>query len=175
MKPFRTIMYIANYEGDSITNYVKLTLTNCIGKAPKLGFKKDFFAPEFEIKARENTLAGLATKLVDYVSTLPTDDTTAPTFTRTGSGDIEVPAALVGSLDELGTIYLVPSGATITTVAQLQNLVSSGLGKYGTMLSADVDVSIATTGLAAGAYKAYGVDLAGNISTGTAVTLIDEV
>lgn len=71
MKPFQAEIYIANYIGDSIENYTKITLTNCKGKAPKLSFKKDFFAPEFEIKARENTKADLAMKLVDYVDVLP--------------------------------------------------------------------------------------------------------
>jgi len=71
IKPFKAEIYVANYEGDSIKGYVKVTLNNCIGKAPKLGFKKDFFAPEFEIKARENTKANLPIKSVDYVDTLP--------------------------------------------------------------------------------------------------------
>lgn len=71
MKPFQAEIYVANYEGDSIKGYVKVTLTNCTGKAPKLGFKKDFFAPEFEIKARENTKASKSVKLIDYVDALP--------------------------------------------------------------------------------------------------------
>lgn len=71
MKPFQAEIYVANYAGDSITGYVKITLNNCTGKAPKLSFKKDFFAPEFEIKARENTLASKPIKSVDYVDELP--------------------------------------------------------------------------------------------------------
>ncbi len=173
MKPFQAEIYIANYSGDSIVNYIKLTLTNCTGKAPKLGFKRDFFAPEFEIKARENTLANKAIKLIDYVSSLPTADTTAPTYTRTGSGDLEIPGNLVGSSNELGYVYLVPSTATITTLAQLQNIVSAGLGKVGTMVQASVDINIATTGLTVGTYKAYAVDTSGNISAGVSVVLVD--
>jgi hypothetical protein len=71
MKPFKADIYVANYEGESIVNYVKITLNNCRGKAPKMSLKKDFFSPEFEIKARENTKAKLRIKNVDYVSTLP--------------------------------------------------------------------------------------------------------
>lgn len=72
MKPFRATIYVANYSGDSIVNYVKLTLNKCTGKAPTIKVGDDFFAPEFEIKAREATKAGLPVKSLDYVDELPT-------------------------------------------------------------------------------------------------------
>lgn len=71
MKPFKMEIYVANYEGDSIKDYVEVTMNYCIGKAPKLSFKKEFFAPEFEVKARENTKAGLPIKKTSYVDVLP--------------------------------------------------------------------------------------------------------
>ena len=71
MKPFRATIYVANYEGDTIVNYVKLTLNKCTGKAPTIKVGNDFFAPEFEIKAREATMAGLPVKSLDYVEELP--------------------------------------------------------------------------------------------------------
>ena len=71
MKPFRATIYIANYQGDSIVNYVKLTLNKCEGKAPTIKVGEDFFAPEFEIKAREATKAGLPVKNIEYVDELP--------------------------------------------------------------------------------------------------------
>lgn len=71
VKEFRATMYIANYEGDNIKNYAKITLNKCIGEAPKMSFKKDFYAPEFNIKARENTKANLTVKSIDYVDSLP--------------------------------------------------------------------------------------------------------
>lgn len=71
MKPFRATIYVANYEGDSIVNYVKITLNKCTGKAPTIKVGDDFFAPEFEIKAREATKAGLPVKSIDYVEALP--------------------------------------------------------------------------------------------------------
>lgn len=71
MKPFRATIYIANYQGDTIVNYVKLTLNKCTGKAPTIKVGDDFFAPEFEIKAREATKAGLPVKSIDYVDELP--------------------------------------------------------------------------------------------------------
>lgn len=71
MKPFRATIYIANYVGDSIVNYVKLVLNRCTGSAPSIKVGDDFFAPEFEIKAREATKAGLPVKSIDYVNELP--------------------------------------------------------------------------------------------------------
>lgn len=71
MKPFKLEMYVANYEGDSIKNYVKITLNNCSGKAPKFSVGKEFYAPEFEIKAREATKAKLPIKTISYVDELP--------------------------------------------------------------------------------------------------------
>lgn len=71
MKPFRATLYIANYSGDAIVNYVKLTLNKCEGTAPTIKVGDEFFAPEFEIKAREATKAGLPVKSIEYVDELP--------------------------------------------------------------------------------------------------------
>ncbi|KEH91683.1 hypothetical protein Z962_p0060 (plasmid) [Clostridium botulinum C/D str. BKT12695] len=73
LKPFKTEVYVANYEGEDIKNYAKITLNKCKGKAFKMAFKKDFFSPEFEIKCRENTKAKLPIKSVDFVDSLPED------------------------------------------------------------------------------------------------------
>ena len=71
MKPFRLTLYVPNYLGDSIVNYVKITLNNCSGTATGLNLGKEFFAPEFNVKAREATKASLPIKSMDYVATLP--------------------------------------------------------------------------------------------------------
>ena len=71
MKPFRLTLYVPNYLGDSIVNYVKITLNNCSGTAPSMNLGKEFFAPEFNVKAREATKASLPIKSMDYVATLP--------------------------------------------------------------------------------------------------------
>ena len=71
MKPFKAEIYVANYEGDSIKNYVCITLNNCKGKAPKFSVGKEFYAPEFEIKAREATKAKKPIKSISYVEALP--------------------------------------------------------------------------------------------------------
>lgn len=71
MKPFRLTLYVPNYLGDSIVNYVKITLNNCSGTAPSMNLGKEFFAPEFNVKAREATKASLPIKSMDYVAKLP--------------------------------------------------------------------------------------------------------
>ncbi|MCY6372465.1 hypothetical protein [Clostridium ganghwense] len=71
LKPFMTEIYVANYEGDDIKNYAKITFNKCTGKAFKMSLKKDFFAPEFEIKCRENTKAKLTMKSLDFVDEIP--------------------------------------------------------------------------------------------------------
>ena len=71
MKPFRASIYVANYMGESIVNYVKITFNRCEGNAPTMKVGDEFFAPEFSIKAREATKAGLPVKSLDYVDELP--------------------------------------------------------------------------------------------------------
>ena len=73
-KPFKLELYVANYSGDSIVNYAKVTLNKCTGKFPTMTVGDGFFAPEFEIKAREKTKANLPIKEIEFVDTLPTDD-----------------------------------------------------------------------------------------------------
>ncbi len=71
MKPFRATLYVANYQGEEIVNYVKIVLNRCEGKAPAIKVGDEFFAPEFEIKAREATKAKLPIKSIEYVDKLP--------------------------------------------------------------------------------------------------------
>ena len=71
MKPFRMTLYVPNYVGDSIINYVKIVLNNCTGTAPSMNLGKEFFAPEFNVKAREATKASLPIKSMEYVTKLP--------------------------------------------------------------------------------------------------------
>lgn len=171
MKPFKLDVYVANYEGDNIKNYVKLSFWNCTGKAPKMSIKKDFYSPEFDVKARENTKLGKPVKTVDYVDTLPADDTTAPTLTMVSTGTIAKPAAVIAKSNEIGALYMVSSTAVVTSVAQLNTLVSVGLGAVVSVSVVDTNTNIATSALAAGAYKVYAVDEAGNISAGQAITI----
>ena len=70
-KPFKLDIYVANYSGDSIVNYAKITLNKCVGKFPTMSVGDGFYAPEFEIKARENTKASLPIKEITFVEELP--------------------------------------------------------------------------------------------------------
>ena len=72
-KPFKLEIYVANYSGDAIVNYAKVTLNKCTGKFPTMTVGDGFFAPEFEIKARENTKANLPIKEIEFVDELPAD------------------------------------------------------------------------------------------------------
>lgn len=72
-KPFKLEIYVANYSGDAIVNYAKVTLNKCTGKFPTMTVGDGFFAPEFEIKARENTKANLPIKEIEFVAELPAD------------------------------------------------------------------------------------------------------
>lgn len=101
MKPFRALIYVANYEGDSIKNYVLITLNKCSGTAPGMNAAKEFYAPEYTIKAREATKAGLPVKSLSYVNTLPAPD--APTIVK----------ATVGTLTE-GIITDIPAETTVS-------------------------------------------------------------
>ena len=69
-KPFKIEMYIPNYKGTAIINYAKISLNYCIGKFPEMKIGKEFYAPEFEVKARENTAAKLPIKSVEFVDSL---------------------------------------------------------------------------------------------------------
>ncbi|MHC1681392.1 MAG: hypothetical protein AB6733_00265 [Clostridiaceae bacterium] len=170
-KPFKMDVYVANYEGDNIKNYVKLTFNKCMGRASKAVFKKDFYSPELVIEARENTLASKTCKSVDYVDTLPADDITPPTLTMVSTGTITKPAPVIAKSNELGALYMVSSAATVASVVQLNTLVACGLGAVSSISVTDTNTNITTSALAAGVYKVYAVDISGNISTGSNITL----
>lgn len=72
-KPFKLEIYVANYSGDDIVNYAKITLNKCVGKFPSMTVGDGYYAPEFEIKARENTKAKLPIKEITFVSEIPSD------------------------------------------------------------------------------------------------------
>lgn len=112
MKPFRATLYVANYEGDSIKNYVKLICNNCSGTAPSFTSGKEFYAPEFTIKAREATKANLPIKSIEYVDDLPA--TPQPSLLSIS----------IGTLGE-DDITNIP---TQTTVAQLLNAAYASFG-----------------------------------------------
>ena len=73
LRPFKMELYVANYEMDAIVGYAKITLNKCFGKFPEIAIGKEFFAPEFEVKARENSAANLPIFSIEEVEELPAD------------------------------------------------------------------------------------------------------
>lgn len=164
MKMFKAEIYVANYEGNSIVNYTKITLNKCKGKVDKLVYKSDFFAPEFTIDAREATKASKPIKNIDYVSSLPAADVTAPVLTMVTTAAITKPAVATGKANKLGGLWFVASAATIDSMGDLSALVNMGMGTYATISIVDTNTNLVTSTLAAGKYKMYATDLVGNIS-----------
>lgn len=69
-KPFKLEMWVKQVEGDAVVGYAKITLNKCFGKFTNMKVGKEFFAPEFEIKARENSAANLPIKDIEFVQDL---------------------------------------------------------------------------------------------------------
>lgn len=69
-KPFKLEMWVKQVEGDAVVGYAKITLNKCFGKFATMKVGKEFYAPEFEIKARENSAAKLPIKEIEFVDNL---------------------------------------------------------------------------------------------------------
>lgn len=69
-KPFKLEIWVKQVEGDAVVGYVKITLNKCFGKFATMKVGKEFYAPEFAIKARENSAADLPIKELDFVDNL---------------------------------------------------------------------------------------------------------
>ena len=94
-----------------------------------------------------------------------TIDMSAPTASMAAQSHTVLENATVQST-EAGTAYLVSSGVTVSSVADILALADAQYNS-GAILTANTDTSVALTGLAAGTYKLYTADTAGNLSAGT--------
>lgn len=94
-------------------------------------------------------------------------DTIAPAVTLVSTSPLSIGQVLVAKSNEAGYIYLVPASSTPLTKSALDALVTEGVARK-TIASANISVDIATSELAAGAYKVYAVDSAGNVSVASA-------
>ncbi|MGE6575369.1 YDG domain-containing protein [Paenibacillus xylanexedens] len=97
-------------------------------------------------------------------------DTIAPTLSNVTSGHIAGGDPVVGRSNESGYVYLVPS-ATPKTITSLNQSVAGLFGKKQSV-TANVDATLNTVGLASGTYVLYAVDLANNISMASAEIII---
>ena len=122
MKPFRAHIYVANYEGDSIKNYVVITLNKCSGSAPGMNAAKEFYAPEYTIKAREATKAGLPIKGLSYVNALPAPE--APTIVKATIGTLGDEA--ITAIPAETTVSAFLAGLTVTGGASKKVINSRG-------------------------------------------------
>ena len=79
MKPFRMTLYIPNYVGDSIVNYVKLTLNNCTGPAPGMDYVAELPAVlrtiSFDLNGGTGTADALRIETGKKITPKPADPT----------------------------------------------------------------------------------------------------
>lgn len=94
-------------------------------------------------------------------------DTVAPAVTLVSTSPLAIGQVLVAKSSEAGYIYLVPASSTPLTKSALDALVTEGVARK-TIASANISVDITTSELAAGAYKVYAADSAGNVSVASA-------
>lgn len=124
LKPFRAKLYVANYEGDSIKNYVVVTFNNCSGVAPGMNAAKEFYAPEYTIKAREATKAGLPIRSLSYVNSLP--EPVAPTITASTIGTLGTSEKEITNIPAETTVAAFLAGLTVTAGANKKVMNSNG-------------------------------------------------
>ncbi|OAB40249.1 YDG domain-containing protein [Paenibacillus antarcticus] len=93
-------------------------------------------------------------------------DITAPMLSNVTIGQISLGDDVHGTSNESGYLYLVPS-TTTKTLADLNQSVTDSLGNK-LSVTANVESTISTAGLALGTYVVYAVDGANNISTPSA-------
>lgn len=124
MKPFRAMIYVANYEGDSIKNYVVITLNNCSSSAPGMNAAKEFYAPEYTIKAREATKAGLPIKSLSYVTSLPAPD--APVIVSSSIGTLAAEGRVITEIPEATSVATFLAGITASAGASKKVINANG-------------------------------------------------
>lgn len=99
-------------------------------------------------------------------------DTTAPTVSLVSGNQITLGDDIVVRMNELGTVYLVPSNETPSTKSALETLVTNGIARKAAVYAINTDIKISTTGLTSGTYKVYAVDIAGNVSNPTEIVTL---
>jgi hypothetical protein len=85
------------------------------------------------------------------------------------TGNAVVQSSKLGATTPAG-IYLVNTSIVVTDLASI-NTKSDSLWNWAAIATINSNTNLALTGLAAGTYKAYAVDLAGNISAASAGTV----
>ncbi|WJQ13799.1 5'-nucleotidase C-terminal domain-containing protein [Geobacillus stearothermophilus] len=99
-------------------------------------------------------------------------DITAPTVSLVSDKQVTIGNDIVVRVNELGTVYLVPSNETPSTKSALETLVTNGSAKKAIVSAINTDIKISTTGLTSGTYKVYAVDSVGNVSNPTEIVTL---
>ncbi|MDF2669329.1 MAG: hypothetical protein K0R67_1635 [Paenibacillus sp.] len=103
-------------------------------------------------------------------------DEIPPSLSSVPAGPVSIGAKITATSSENGMLYLVPS-STAPMLANIEAaaVVTVGSTVYGTRTSAKAGVggALNTAGFAAGSYKVYAVDAAGNVSSGSAAIEVE--
>lgn len=70
-KYFKLTIFVENYEGEAVFNYVQFTFPKCRGRIIGLTLNKEFTAPQFNIRATENSKLNKSVYSFDYIDALP--------------------------------------------------------------------------------------------------------
>ncbi|MCG9477531.1 MAG: hypothetical protein K9H34_06040 [Actinomycetia bacterium] len=91
-------------------------------------------------------------------------DSTAPTLeVNASSQTVVVGSAFAVSQNERGSIYIVNDSVTVSSLVDITSA-ADGEWNVSTVPTVESVVNLNTAGLSTGAYRIYGVDLAGNVS-----------
>lgn len=124
LKPFRMTYYCANYEGDSIKNYFKIVYNNCTGVAPGMNNAREFYSPEYSVKAREATKAGLPIMSMSIADSLPAD--AAPVVVSTSIGTLNTVTKSITAIPSSTTVSAFKAALTISLGAVASVISSAG-------------------------------------------------
>ncbi|TGE33785.1 cell wall-binding repeat-containing protein, partial [Desulfosporosinus sp. Sb-LF] len=123
----------------------------------------------FLLVARSNSDTTLM-RAIEITLNLEAADTVAPTLSGVTAGAVVIGDDVAATSNEAGFLYLVPQ-ATVTTPGAIDaaGLAANGIKAAATAgVSANLSTANFTT---AGTYVVYAIDAAGNVSTGSAITV----
>ncbi len=102
-------------------------------------------------------------------TTVEFGDITPPVLSNVTTGSVNAGDAIAATSNEDGTIYLVPQG----TSANASSISSAAVATAA--CSANVAVSLSTSGIAHGNYVVYAVDASDNVSSASAVIAVGDL
>lgn len=128
-----------------------------------------FIASGFVEDLNGNDFWGWEGSSVYSFTTGSSADSTAPTASLTTANITSADNAVAEST-ETGTVYLVSTTLTVNNVASITGA-ADNLWNSAAITTANTPTNVSATGLIAGTYKAYAVDVAGNLSSASSGTV----